>query len=168
MATVSRLSAVESAAVHPSAVCVLHCRRKCHQCPASTLQRHQFSVCRPFGAPYVVVFSPLVGKCGYIPACIWCAVSSAAGQRQPPAVHLSAVESGGVCVLLAGGSAINAHLTPSGGISAAFAVHLVRRIISSRSEVSRLPAVESAAVHPSAVCVRHCRRKCRQCPANAL
>ena len=107
--------------------------------------------------------------------CIWCAALSAAGQRSaaclrsnPAAVHPSAV-----CVLHAGGSAANAQLAPSSGISAASAVHLVRCIISSRAEVSRLPAVESAAVHPSAVesgsglCAA-CWRKCHQCPASTL
>ena len=99
---------------------------KCHQCPSSTLQRHQFSVCRASGALHhhqQVSGQPL--------ACICLRSNSAA-------VHPSAV-----CVLHAEGNAINVHLTPSSGISSASAVHLVRCIISSRATVSRLPAVES-------------------------
>ena len=100
--------------------------------------------------------------------CIWCAASSATGQRSAACLWSNLRR----CIRLrsvfgiAEGNAVNAQLTPSGGISAASSVHLMRRIIGSRSEVSRLPASACGRI-----CLRFAAaswRKCHQCPSNAL
>ena len=91
--------------------------------------------------------------------CIWCAALSAAGQRSAACLRLSVVESAAVhpfavCVLHAGGSAINAQLAPSSGISAAVccssgAPHLQQQVSGQPPACIRLRS------NSAAVCMLH-------------
>ena len=130
-----RLSVVESAAVHPFAVCVLHAGGSAINAQLAPSSGISEAVCRVSGAlcrHQQVSGQPL--------ACICL--------RSNPA----AVRPAAVCVLHAGGSAANAQLAPSSVISAAVAVHLVRCIISSRAEVSRLPASVCGRIRQRSAC----------------